>query len=112
MKPKKRYTSDEKTMILREHLEKNIQVSDLAEKYTVHPNAIYKWKKALFEHASDSIETKTKPDKELSSALKRIQELEEKLNQRERLIAEIVEDNINLKKKFGADLMKNGSNRK
>jgi transposase len=53
MKAKKRYTSEEKTMILREHLENRVPISDLAEQYNIHPNAIYKWKKQLFEAAPE-----------------------------------------------------------
>jgi transposase len=112
MEAKKRYTSEEKVMIIREHLEKGTPVSDLSDKYNTHPNAIYKWKKAMFENASDSIANKTKPDKVPAPALRRIQELEDTLRKRDALIAEIVEDNINLKKNFGMDLIRNGSNRK
>lgn len=113
MKAKKRYSIDEKIMIVREHLDKNIPVSDLAEKYNVHPNAIYKWKKQLFETASDNFTKKDKvTTKKLAEAEKRIRQLESTLSQRETLIAEIVNENIDLKKNFnGESLTKNGLSR-
>ena len=114
MKRKKRYSSEEKTIILREHLENHIPVSELAEKYGVHPNAIYKWKKQMYESAPESLQkTKKRADKELLKAQRRIAELEKVLSIRESLIAELVEDNIYLKKKSnGASLIGNGLNRR
>jgi transposase len=114
MKTKKRYTSEEKTIILREYLEKNVPISELAEKYNLHPNAIYQWKKQMFESTPDSFaKSNKKTEKKQNEAHQRILELEALLSKREALIAELVEDNINLKKKVnGGILIKNGLNRK
>ena len=114
MNRKKRYTSEEKTMILRDYIENNISISEVAEKYGLHPNAIYKWKKQMFEATPDNLsKNKKKSDKQLNDADKRIAELEALLSKREALIVELVEDNIQLKKKTGGEgLIRNGWNRK
>ncbi len=114
MKQKKRYTSEDKTMILREHLENQITVSELAEKYGLHPNAIYKWKKQMFETAPSNLtKTQRKADKKQVQSDRRIAELEALLAKREALIAELVEDNIYLKKKTsGVNLPGSGLSRK
>jgi transposase len=114
MTRKKRYTSEEKTMILREHLENQVSVSELAEKYGLHPNVLYHWKKRMFEATPENLsKTKKQPDKQLIEAERRIAELQALLAKREGLIAELVEDNIYLKKKTGGDgLIRNGLNRK
>lgn len=114
MKKKKRYTQEEKTIILREHIEEQLSVSDTAEKYGVHPNAIYKWKKELYETASSNLaKTNKQVEKKQSQLLKEIEELKVTLAKRESLIAELVEDNINLKKKSNGDrLTNNGLNRR
>jgi transposase-like protein len=52
MGEKKRYTSEQKVIILRELLENGVPISQVAEKYHVHVNDIYNWKKKLFEGAS------------------------------------------------------------
>ncbi len=97
---KSRYTSTEKTMILREYLENHVPISELAETYNIHVNAIYKWKKQLFESAPSSLsKLKKSSNKSDLSSKKRIKELETLLSGRESLIAELVEDNISLKKK-------------
>ena len=104
MKTKKRYTSEEKTIILREHLEHNIPISELAEKYGLHPNAIYGWKKQMFEATPENLtKTKKRTAKKQIQAERRISELEALLSKREALIAELVEDNIYLKKKTSGD---------
>ena len=104
MKRKKSYTSEEKTIILRELLEENVPVSDLADKYGVHPNAIYKWKQ-LFESAPESLARKKRNSDKLKEKDKqRIADLERTLNQRERLIAEIVRENVELKKNTNGGL--------
>lgn len=114
MKRKKRYTSEEKTIILREHLENNVRVSDLAEKYGVHVNAIYKWKKKMFENAPENFSnTGKKQNKRLTAQEARIAELEKVLAQRESVIAEVVADNIELKKKLiGGSSTINGSSQR
>lgn len=101
MKTKKRYTSEEKTIILREHLENQVPISDLAEKYGVHPNAIYVWKKKMFESAPENLSSNSKKQKKRFSVQEQhIQELEKILAQRESVIAELAADNIELKKKL------------
>jgi len=49
MSTRRRFSSEEKVIILREHLDNNVKVSELATKYKVHPNMILRWKKELFE---------------------------------------------------------------
>lgn len=114
MKIKKRYTSEEKATILREYLEDHVPISDLAEKYGIHPNAIYLWKKKMFESAPGNFSDDSKRQKKKISQMEaRIRYLEETLAKRDSVIAELAADNIELKKNIpGEDLTKNGSNLK
>ena len=48
------YTAEGKVKILREHLENQVSISELSERYRIHPNMIYKWKKELFVRLSGS----------------------------------------------------------
>ena len=110
---KKRYSSEEKTRILKEHLEGGISISDLAEKYGVHVNVIYSWKKSLFVQNVVRQPNAKAVERSLTVKDTKIQELEAKLKQREELIAELLTENIDLKKKgFGQILIKSGLNRK
>lgn len=50
---KKLHTAEFKAKVMREHLEGGVALSDLAEKYQVHINSLYLWKKQLFENVAD-----------------------------------------------------------
>jgi transposase-like protein len=102
MKERRNISSVRKVEILRELLENNKSVSDLAEHYEIHPNLIGRWKKELFEQAVKMFEQKNeKPNRKEE---KKMQKLEEKLRKRERLIAELVEENIELKKNENGEI--------
>lgn len=64
MQLRKHYTAEQKAMILRELLENNVPISQLAEKYEVRPNDIYNWKKKLFESATDIFDPKISSPKQ------------------------------------------------
>lgn len=87
----KRYSAEEKVRILREHLENNKSVSQLAEEYGISPKMIYQWRKKLFEGALETFKNNTKKSKQIKT-------LEQKLQDRDSLISEIVSENIRFKK--------------
>jgi len=90
------YTAEGKVKILREHLENQISISELSERYGVHPNILYKWKKELFEGALKTFSQKHRNRNNRQDF--KTKALEEKLKQKDSLIAEIIEENIKLKK--------------
>ena len=97
MSERKHTSPQQKVIILRELLENQIPISQLAEKYNVHPNDIYIWKKKLFEQADDNIfkfKSRINTDKEEGKKSM----LKQKLQQKDEVIAELVQENISLKK--------------
>ncbi len=96
---KRKIRAEEKVIILRELLENNKNISDLAEQYGVHPNLIYRWKKQLFESAVEIFIPKQNKDETKKD--REIKKLKEKLLKREAAISYLVEDNIKLKKNIG-----------
>ena len=93
----RRYISSERKIeILREVLDNRRSVSDAAEKYGVHPNMITKWKKQMFEGALETFSRKT--DKHRKRLDEKMGRLEHTLQKRDRLIAELATENIELKK--------------
>lgn len=91
-----RYMPEKKVEILRELLENKVSISDLSEKYNIHPNVIGKWKKSLFENAVETF--KQKSPRKSNKENKKIKDLEETIQIRDSLIAELVTENIKLKK--------------
>jgi transposase-like protein len=98
MDERKRYTAEEKTQIVREVLEDGKNVSEVAEKYGIHPNNIFKWRKQLFEGAPSLFETK-RPDISAKADERKMAALEEKLKAKDEVIAELAAELLALKKK-------------
>lgn len=102
MQERKHHSAEQKIIILRELLENNVPISQLAEKYNIHPNDIYNWKKKLFESAVNIFNSKNA--KQITSAEeKKIAKLEEKLKDREEAITYLVTENIELKKNINGE---------
>lgn len=102
MSEKKRYTSEQKIIILRELLENNTPISQVAEKFKVHVNDIYNWKKKLFENAASIFESKSTGVN--SVAEKKIDILEEKLKKKQDAINWLLSENIELKKNLDGEI--------
>ena len=68
-------SSKDKVLILRELLENRIPLNQLAEKYEIHPNDIYNWRKKLFEEADKIFEKKPRDnDKKFEIKQKQFEE--------------------------------------
>lgn len=104
MKERKHYSAEQKVIILRELLENNVPIGQLAEKYQIHPNDIYNWKKKLFEGAKDLFGTKSGNIKQVTEEQKKINKLEGKLKDRDEAIAMLLKENIDIKKSIDGDL--------
>jgi transposase len=98
MGKRKRYTAEEKVKILREVLEDGKQISQVAEKYGLSPNNIFKWRKQLFEEGLQTFQIK-RPDISGKSEERRITALEDRIKQKDEIIAELAEELLVLKKK-------------
>jgi transposase len=90
---RKNFTAEQKVALLKEHLEKQVSVADLCEKHRLHPNQFYRWKKELFENAVDIFSSRR--GRKRKSAFP---DLEAKLKERNEVIAELLEENLKLKK--------------
>jgi transposase len=100
-KRRKRHSAEEKAVILRRHLIDRIPVSDLCEEYGIHPTIFYRWQKAMFEGLPAVFEKAR--DSEIAALKSRNERLREKLAGKDRVIARITEDYIDLKKTLGED---------
>ena len=99
---RRHYSGEEKVKILREHLENQTALSELAEKYGIHVNDLYNWKKKLFEGAAEIFANKQ--NGKASADERKMEQLEEKIKSKDRLISELVEENISLKKNLSGEI--------
>jgi len=99
MSKRRRFRGQEKVMILREHLEEGKQVSEICEKYDLHPNLFYRCKKDFFDSAANYFE-KHGSNGTKSAEIKKLKELEAKVSSQHMVISEITAENIELRKKY------------
>jgi transposase-like protein len=100
--PRKHYSNPEKVAILRLHLLEKKPVSDLCDQYGIHPTLFYGWQKELFENGHAAFENHGKRRKAAEGVKDRkIAALEEKLQRKNEVLAELMEEHVQLKKELG-----------
>ena len=101
-KPRKHYSPEEKVAILRRHLLDRIPVSDLCDEYQLQANVFYHWQKVFFENGAAAFERAGKGRKSEQDAKERkIVQLEQKLQRKNEVVAELMEEHVQLKKALG-----------
>lgn len=99
---RKRYPDPEKVAILKLHLVEKKPLSDLCDEYGIHPTMFYRWQKQFFENGAAAFAKPGKPGKGLEEAKDRkIAALEEKLQQKNEVLAELMQEYVGLKKELG-----------
>lgn len=104
MSNRKRLSPEQKVSIVRRHLLENVPVSDLCDEFGVHATQVYQWQKQLFENAEGAFArrpNKANQKRQQNSQEKQIGQLEEKLQNRNEVIAELMEENVRQKKANG-----------
>jgi len=98
-KRRKNYTSEEKVAILRRHLLDQVAVSDLCDEYSLQPTVFYRWQKEFFENGAAAFERTRKTATDTRE--KRISFLESKIQRKDEVLAELMEEHVALKKSLG-----------
>lgn len=99
-KPRRHFTSGDKIKILREHLIDKVPISQVCEKYQIQPTLFYAWQKALFENGTAAFERPPSHSR-VSAEQKKISALEQRLQRKDEVLAELLTEHILLKKSLG-----------
>ncbi|MEZ6081642.1 MAG: transposase [Pirellulaceae bacterium] len=104
MSTRKILTPKQKIAILREHLIEKVPVSEICDKHGVSVVNFYNWQKQLFENGAIAFERKTnsanaKRQDDANAA--KIEKMEAKLQQKNEVIAELLQEHVELKKGIG-----------
>jgi transposase-like protein len=98
-KKRKNYTSPEKVSILKEHLIEKVPVSDLCDKYGLHPTVFYRWQKEFFEKSVGAFDNPR--DARTVKLEHKLRDLEGKLARKNEVLSELMEEHVALKKSLG-----------
>lgn len=100
-KARKNYTPHEKVAILRRHLLEKVPVSDLCDEHQLAPTLFYQWQKQFFEQGAAAFERKNGERRGERAKDEKIARLEEKLAKKNEVVAELLEEHVQLKKELG-----------
>jgi len=93
---RKNYTPEEKVAILKRHLVDKMPVSDLCDELGLNPTVFYGWQKQFFENGAAVFQ---KPrGRQGDRRDQKIERLEAKLAQKNEVLAELMQEHVQLKK--------------
>jgi len=104
MRKRKHLTPEQKVSIVRRHLLENVPVSDLCDEFEIHATQYYAWQKQLFENGTLAFERRTNKAnarRQQDANTRKIAQLEEKLVKKNEVVAELLEEHVQLKKVLG-----------
>ena len=98
---RRHFSPQQKVAIVKEHLVDGKPISDLCDRHHLQLAQFYLWQKQLFENGSAAFERKTKTSGP-TPAERQVEALRAKLVTKNEVIAELMEENVSLKKLDGA----------
>ena len=99
-KKRRHFSAAQKVSIIREHLLEARPVSDLCDEHDLNPNMFYRWQKQFFQDGHVVFE-RTGGDPVARKAEKKIETLEQKLQEKDMVLGELMAEYVAVKKKDG-----------
>ncbi len=98
---RRHFTPQEKVAVVKRHLLENTPISKLCDEFDIRPTLFYQWQRQLFENAHLAFDNGRK-SKALDDAKdQKIERLEAKLQRKDSVLAELMEEHTLLKKELG-----------
>jgi transposase-like protein len=101
---RRHFSVPEKVAIVKRHLLEGTPVSQLCSEFDIKPTVFYGWQRLLFENAHLAFENgrQGRQAKAAENAKdQKIERLEAKLQRKNEVLAELMEEHTNLKKELG-----------
>ncbi len=99
---RRHFAPEQKVALLRLHLLEKKPVSDICQEHNLSVTLFYLWQKQLFENGTAAFENNSKRHKAAQDAKDRKSAaLEEKLQRQNEVLAELMEEHVQLKKELG-----------
>lgn len=101
MTKKRSFSPEDKVAIVRRHLVESVSVSDLCDELGIKPTQYYGWQKQFFENGSLAFQRNPKNRQQPNRDQKKIAALEDTLRLRNEVVAELLQEHVQLKKELG-----------
>ena len=99
---RRHFGTDQKAAILKRYLVDKVPLSDLCDEYGIKPNQVYAWQKILVDNLEAAFHPVAKrAARKVSAQEEKITRLEAKLQQKNEVISELMEENVRAKKENG-----------
>ena len=99
--PRRHFTPQEKVALLKRHLLEKVPVSDLCDEHGIAPNLFYRWQKEFFENGHVAFDNGRKAKAVEDGKDKKIEQLQAKLQRKNEVLGELLEEHVQLKKELG-----------
>jgi transposase len=99
--PRRHFSGPEKVAILRRHLLEKTPVSDLCDELDIGPNLFYRWQQEFFERGHAAFDGDRRSRAVEDAKQRRIEQLEAKLQRKNEVLSELMEEYTKLKKELG-----------
>jgi transposase len=100
-KPRRHFSGPEKVAILKRHLLEMTPVSDLCDELGIAPNLFYRWQKEFFENGHAAFDSDRKSKAVEDAKQHQIEQLQAKLQRKNEVLSELMEEHTQLKKELG-----------
>ena len=100
-KQRRHFSGTEKVAILKRHLLDKVPISDLCDELDIYPNQFYGWLKEFFENGHAAFDNGRKAKSVEDAKDRKIEQLEAKLQRKDSVLAELMEEHVLLKKSLG-----------
>ena len=105
VRARRSFTAEQKAQIVRRHLKDKVAVSDLADELGIQPSQIHQWVATALGQLEQAFvgkgrSRKSKTNRE-DAQQRQINRLEEKLQLKNEVISELMEENVKAKKENG-----------
>jgi transposase len=98
---RRHFTPQEKVAVLKRHLLEKVPVSDLCDELGIAPNLFYRWQKEFFENGHTAFDNGRKAKAVEDAKDQKIELLEAKLQRKNEVLGELMEEHVQLKKALG-----------
>jgi transposase len=98
---RRHFSPPEKVAILKRHLLEGTPVSQLCDEFEINPTVFYGWQRVLFENAHLAFDNGRKVKAVEDAKDRKIEHLEAKMQRKNEVLAELMEEHTQLKKNLG-----------